>query len=488
MKLTAKLVVVFVLGIMVLIAINGYLAIRRETRLFAKDAADDAERLGSAMESMVKVVWENKGPVEALKMIRETTAHKYSMRIRWVWFDAVSGDPYEPQTPRERFAAVKIEKMVSFTVPDAGGGESIHAYWPITVDHPRRGGLELSKPTTLLEEKKRQVVVRTATLMIAMTLLTALLATVVGVGFVGRPLQRLIEKTRRVADGDLSGPIELNSHDELSQLAGSLNSMCEQLATSKARVEAETATRVAAMEQLRHADRLRTVGRLASGVAHELGTPLNVISGRANLIASGRLDDEQRTTSARTIKAEADRMAGTIRQLLDFARRNAPRKASVDLRHVAQQTIDLLSPLAEKRKIRLHFEAEEGEYVAMVDVGQAQQVLTNLIVNAVHASPDGGAVTVRLRRAHVDPPDSHEGPAGEYDCISVEDHGPGIEPENIEHLFEPFFTTKDVGEGTGLGLSIAYGIVQEHDGWIDVESRIGEGSVFRVYVPVESRS
>jgi len=115
-------------------------------------------------------------------------------------------------------------------------------------------------------------------------------------------------------------------------------------------------------------------------------------------------------------------------------------------------------------------------------------VLTNLIVNAVHASPEGSNVTIRLSRSHVNPPEDHAGAAGEYDCIAVEDHGQGIEPENIERLFEPFFTTKDIGEGTGLGLSIAYGIVHEHGGWIDVESRVGEGSIFTVFIPVESAS
>ena len=472
MKLTAKFVLVFVLGIMVLIAVNGYLAIRRETQQFEQDTTADAERLGSAMEPMVATAWREKGPGHALDMIKKSADPKYSMRIRWVWFDATAGDPYQPKTPRERLVA--IEKMVTFTVPEPSGEEFIHAYWPIPVSRERSGGLELSKPTSQLADKRRDVIVRTGLLMLSMTVLTAILATVVGVGFVGRPLKRLIDKTRRVAAGDLTGPVELGTHDELSELGASLNSMCEQLAASR--------------EQLRHADRLRTVGRLASGVAHELGTPLAVISGRAGLIASDKLDDSQRAESARTIKSEADRMAATIRQLLDFARRNTPRKTSVDLRQVVAQTIELLSPIADKRHARLVFDPPSEEATSLVDVGQIQQVVTNLIVNAVHASDENGEVAIRLERTQSQPPGEHEATPGVYDCISVTDHGQGIEPENIDQLFEPFFTTKDVGEGTGLGLSIAYGIVQEHGGWIDVTSRVGEGSVFRVYLPVETTS
>jgi two-component system NtrC family sensor kinase len=149
MKLTAKLVLVFVLGIMVLIAINGYLAIQRETQLFEQDATADAERLGSAMESMVAVVWHERGEIHALEMIQKTSAPKYAMRIRWVWFDASVGDPCEPRTPREQLTAVTIEKkMVTFTVPEPSGEEFIHSYWPIQVNPKRQGGLELSKPTT----------------------------------------------------------------------------------------------------------------------------------------------------------------------------------------------------------------------------------------------------------------------------------------------------------------------------------------------------
>ena len=488
MKLTVKLVVVFVLGIMLLIAANGYLRIQRETRAFEDDATADARRVGSVMEPMVATMWRERGQQPALEMIRKTSGPQYAMRIRWVWFDAAADDPHKPKAPREHLAAVTIDKTVVFRLPEENGAEFIHAYWPVQVHPERRGGLELSKPTTQLEEMKSDVILRTGGMMLATTLLTIVLATAVGVGFVGRPLKRLTEKTRRVAAGDLTGPVQLNTHDELAELADGLNTMCDRLSASQQQVEQETANRVAAMEQLRHADRLRTVGRLASGVAHELGTPLNVISGRAALIASDKLDDQQRTESAKTIKSEADRMAGTIRQLLDFARCNAPRKASVDLTHVIEQTIELLSPIADKRKVHVAFEPSEQGDLSMVDVGQIQQVLTNLIVNAMHASAERSDVAITLSRAEAHPPEDHEGSAGVYDCIVVQDHGVGIDPENIEHLFEPFFTTKDIGEGTGLGLSIAYGIVQEHSGWIDVASEVGHGSTFSVYLPVETTS
>jgi signal transduction histidine kinase len=299
-------------------------------------------------------------------------------------------------------------------------------------------------------------------------------------------LKQLIDKTRRIGAGDLTKPIRLRSRDELGELAESLNRMCDQLAESRASVERETAGRIAAMEQLRHADRLKTVGRLASGMAHELGTPLNVVSGRAGLIASGRLSTEEAVESASAIKQEADKMTAIIRQLLDFARRSAPHRASVDLRQVVRQTANLLTGIAERRGVAISVADLSQPAPVNVDVGQIQQVLSNLVVNATHAMPDGGNVRLSIHRQRARPPREHEGSEGDYCRVDVRDEGVGINEEDVPHVFEPFFTTKELGEGTGLGLSIAYGIVREHGGWIDVTSRPGEGSCFSVYLPEES--
>lgn len=262
--------------------------------------------------------------------------------------------------------------------------------------------------------------------------------------------------------------------------------MCDQLVESQATLLRETAARIAAMEQLRHADRLKTVGRLASGTAHGLGTPLNVVSGRAGLIVSGKLSAEEIVKSADAIQKEAKKMTAIIRQLLAFARRNTPKRTPVDLSRLVGQTIELLSPSAEKHRVMLSLSGDTQDTVAMVDADQIQQVLTNLIVNAGQAMPDGGAVQLAVHRTHARPPEGCDAAVGEYFRIDVEDEGQGISEESLRHVFEPFFTTKEVGEGTGLGLSIAYGIVQEHDGWIDVTSQPGEGSCFSVYLPEES--
>ena len=148
----------------------------------------------------------------------------------------------------------------------------------------------------------------------------------------------------------------------------------------------------------------------------------------------------------------------------------------------------MLRPIADKRRVTLSFEANEPVWEVVADSAQVQQVVTNLIVNAVQASPEAATVEVGLRASRGARRSGASGdgePARDFVCITVSDHGTGMGQDTLERVFEPFFTTKDVGEGTGLGLAVAYGIVQEHGGFITVESMLGEGSRFEVYLPIQ---
>jgi signal transduction histidine kinase len=226
-----------------------------------------------------------------------------------------------------------------------------------------------------------------------------------------------------------------------------------------------------------------TVGKLASGIAHELGTPLNVVAGRARMIMEPDVTPEEVQNNARIVVEQSERMTRIIRQLLDFARRRGPQKAPCNLAQVARQTVSLLRPLAEKRGVQAAVLAPDDLADVEADGSQIQQVLTNLVVNAVHAMDKGGTVTVTLTDEDATPPPDHGGVRARWLRVDVADSGKGIAPEHLSHIFEPFFTTKDVGEGTGLGLSVAYGMVREHGGWIAVRSQLGQGSTFSVYLP-----
>jgi signal transduction histidine kinase len=308
---------------------------------------------------------------------------------------------------------------------------------------------------------------------------------------VGRPLAKLAQKARSIGAGDLSGTLNLRQRDEIGELAREIDAMCGRLVQARSSLAGETEARLRAMEQLRHADRLATVGKLASGIAHEVGTPLGVALVRANMISSGRIGGEEAREGARIIGEQVERIARIIRQLLDFARGQlvrppgeGARREPVDVAGLVEKTLSLVRPLADKRQLTIDLHAAPGLPKPRLDEGQIQQVLLNLLVNSIYASDHPGKVMVDVSLVNTTAPADLGGAKGEYLCLSVADQGVGIPAEVLPRIFEPFFTTKGVGEGAGLGLSVAYGIVREHGGWIDVQSAAREGSRFSIYLPL----
>jgi signal transduction histidine kinase len=310
---------------------------------------------------------------------------------------------------------------------------------------------------------------------------------VLGLVLVGRPLAELVAQARRVGEGDLSYRIPTRRRDEIAKLAQEMNRMCERLRAAHESEQAQADAKMRPLSQLRHADRLATVGRLAAGLAHELGTPLNVVHARARQMATGATGPAEIGDKSRIIVEQVDRMTKLIRQLLDFARKRELQPSEVDVRALVDRAVTLLEPIARKRGVSLTLTGIAEPLLGQVDPEQMTQVILNVVMNAVHATDSGRAVSLTLGRGRATPP--AEDGRGEQSCLRIEvrDEGTGIASESLARIFEPFFTTKDVGEGTGLGLSVAYGIVKDHGGWIDVASRPGVGSVFTVWLPEGGR-
>jgi signal transduction histidine kinase len=485
MKLTAKLVLLFLVITSLLLAVDSYLALRRERSFFHADMKRDAELLAGAVQRMVEDVGGAEGLERALELIDDLNRRQRRLKIRWVWLDAVPGEPGPLRDAGPAPAQERISETESsaFSVRDDDGRGHFFTYSP-TRFAGRAGAVEIVQPLDAMDRHLRTSMRSSLWLAGALVVLCAMLFVPLGVRMVGRPLRRLAEKARAVGAGDLSRPVSVAGHDELSELGTAMNLMCTELAASQANLRAETAERIAAIERLRHADRLRTIGQLASGVAHELGTPLNVVSGRASQIAKGGLSLDEARAAAEIIKGQSARMTEIIRQLLHFARRQPPRKSLADLWQVLRQASGLLEPIARKRDAELDVGEEEEAAFASIDPGQIEQVLTNLLINAIDAMPEGGRVRAAIHRERTAPPADPQAAASAFWRIDVQDEGEGIPEDQLDLLFEPFFTTKG-GEGTGLGLSIAQGIVEEHGGWITVASEAGRGTRLSVYLPVE---
>ncbi|MBL8910214.1 MAG: HAMP domain-containing histidine kinase [Archangium sp.] len=358
-------------------------------------------------------------------------------------------------------------------------------WMPVTLTNGQPGVLWIHENLAAEKSALNNIISNHAWSAGGLAMLWAVVAIWLGAVVVGRPMRALAEKARRVSKGDYSGPVTIGQADEIGELAREMNHMCEELEAGAVRLRRETLERETAMGALRHADRLTTVGLLAAGLAHELGTPLNVVSVRAKMIALGEVaaPDDIRA-SAEIIHQQSAQMTRIIRQLLDFARRSQPAMSTVKLDELVQRSLAMLQPLADKAKCRFVAEGLAPETLE-ADPNQLQQALTNLVVNAIQAMPQGGAVHVSVARETATPPADVGGPPVACARLDVRDEGPGIPKDVMGRVFEPFFTTKPVGDGNGLGLPVAWGIVRDHRGWISIASPPGAGATFSLFLPLE---
>jgi len=225
-------------------------------------------------------------------------------------------------------------------------------------------------------------------------------------------------------------------------------------------------------DQLRHADRLATIGQLAAGVAHELNEPLGNILGFAQLAKKCPELPGQAKEDIEKIEAASLHARETIKKLLVFARQTPPQRRPVQLNRLIEEGLHFFKARCAKEGVELVLELSPDLPEITADPAQLNQVLVNLVVNALQAMPNGGRLTVRTQ-------------AGEdHVSVLVEDTGAGMTEDVIEKLFVPFFTTKDVGDGTGLGLPVAHGIVTSHGGSIKADSAIGRGTRFEIELPL----
>jgi two-component system, NtrC family, sensor kinase len=228
-------------------------------------------------------------------------------------------------------------------------------------------------------------------------------------------------------------------------------------------------------EALRHqvtrAEKLASIGRLAAGVAHEINNPLTGVLTFSHLMREKPNMDAQDREDLDLIIRETTRAADIVRGLLDFARERPVLMERLDLNEVVRRTVRLIANQKKFEKITIEELLQEGLPQVRGDMNQLQQVLLNLSLNACTAMPSGGTLTI------------HTAAVEEKVMLKIRDTGCGIKPELLDRIFEPFFTTQDVGKGTGLGLSVTHGIIEQHGGELEVQSRVGEGSEFTIYLP-----
>ncbi|BCS53476.1 sensor histidine kinase [Geobacter sp. SVR] len=302
-----------------------------------------------------------------------------------------------------------------------------------------------------------------------------------------RPVNRLLAATEKITDGHYGQRVQVSGSFELVRLAESFNAMSGTLLLKERQVTAHVAALEKANADLRQAreetlrsEKMASIGLLAAGMAHEIGTPLASIMGYAELLGGEEPNGATVHDYADRISRDCARIDRIVRGLLDYSRSRASSLETVDLGRLAAESIELLSRQGAFRHIHVSTAFEEGLAPVMADPHQLQQALINLMLNSRDALAEGGKLAIRGK---VDNQGLSSGRSGAV-RIEVLDNGSGIPAEHVSRIFDPFFTTKAPGKGTGLGLAIVARIIEGMGGRIAVKSRIGAGSCFAIWLPI----
>ncbi|HEX9017142.1 MAG TPA: ATP-binding protein, partial [Chloroflexota bacterium] len=334
----------------------------------------------------------------------------------------------------------------------------------------RAGALILADSEEMVDKERLSMgsALHTFTVVAIAFLLMMLASMAFVAGFLTRavltPLARFVSYTARIGAGDYT-PIRpaRKYRDEFSDLAIAVNQMLQELKVRQ--------------EQLLQAGKMAAVGTLTSGIAHEINNPLNNIALTTESLIDEFQDysDEDKIRMLRQLYTQVERAGSTVRNLLDFTRKETPAFTTVTVQDVIGSTLRLVSNELKLGQVESYLELPPDLPKVSGNPRNLQQVFLNLFLNAIQAMPDGGKLTVRATVQE-----------DQLLRVDVSDTGVGIPPENLGKVFDPFFTTKEPGQGTGLGLSVSYGIIEKHRGRITVSSKVGEGTTFSVFLPLKA--
>jgi len=415
---------------------------------------------------------------------------------------------------KDQINLLKKEKDLS-SLHEVGEGKWLEVIVPLHLGTKVMGGIRvvstLDEAQSYLSKKRdRTFILTLSSILILLITLTMLFRKLVG-----DPIQKLVEAMSRAEKGDLETEAYVRSDDELGKLGRNFNRMLKtiretheqniQLLTQVNQFNEELTRKIGeatselakrneelrllnealfeSQRQLSQSEKLAAVGQVSATMAHQIGTPLNSISGYIQLILQdGNLQPKDRDR-LKIIESQLDRLADSVKNLLSFTRQPKPQMRALRVNEVLEELIHLSEPWFLTRNVRLHTQFSPELPSILGDPTHLQTLFLNLITNALDAMPQGGVLTIETRQT----PYTLSSKDRRWIEISIADTGIGITEESKKRIFDPFFTTKKMGEGTGLGLAICEKIVKEHSGKMDIESEVGKGSTFSVTIPVFER-
>ncbi|MBO0797197.1 MAG: HAMP domain-containing protein [Blastocatellia bacterium] len=348
---------------------------------------------------------------------------------------------------------------------------------PINIRGKSRGAFEIAQPMSFIRAdfaRARREIIFVSLLLFSMIILAVVAVTRFSLL---RPINELLRGAAALGRGDHGYRVAVPGiGSEFTSLASEFNRMADKLDEQRENAAREAERRLKLERELKHSERLASIGRLAAGIAHEIGTPLNVIDMRTEQITRDLNGVRERShRNAMIIRAQVERITRIVRQLLTLARPYKLKNEPIDMTALISGTLELLETEAQSSRVFTEFHCSRP-VMAHGDREYLQQVFTNIILNAIQSMPDGGLLRIEF----------NEGEPAEGRrilTVSISDTGIGIRPDDLPRIFEPFYTTKDVGSGTGLGLTVSHSIIEEHGGWIEAANNDEGGATFTIHLP-----
>ncbi|OGB94808.1 MAG: hypothetical protein A3H39_15390 [candidate division NC10 bacterium RIFCSPLOWO2_02_FULL_66_22] len=497
MRIATRLTLLLLAAVALVIAGFGYIRAHQERQRLTAEVQQEVLVLANAIKLTVEHALRDRQPQDIRELLTEMVRNPNPVdRIRI--FDrrledissAISDVAATTLIPQAELEQVLKSGRTIVRYLDSPARPAAYAILPLKT---RRGAtigvLEVVHVATRVQ---RQIQEATHDQILRLSLLSLTIALVIWLTVrvsIRQPIAQLVRTALAFGRGDLSRRLVLKRRDEVGQLASAFNRMAESIQAAQAQIVAEAQARVELERQVQQAQKLAAVGRLASEVAHEIGTPLNIVSGRAEVIQKGLATDHPLSRHVATILRQIERISGIIRQLLEYTRPRRPTVRPVAVGPILTRTVELLEPMARQRQVTVQAQAPEALPSLLADPDQLQQVLLNLVTNALDATPPGGQVRLAVQPADAEAPDGRpriqRGHAVEPSLtLVVSDTGRGMPRDQLEQIFEPFFSTKERRGGTGLGMPIVEDIVRAHRGAIEVQSAEGAGTAVLLQWPV----
>lgn len=480
MGIGARLILVLTLATAAIMAVAGFMLLRQRDAALQTAMRTELRAHALTLQIALQEDYEAGRIADAQRLIDHLSDNPKVYAV--VLFDAEGRVAMlsDPLIPEEIHYPVEVRHVIATgeTIEldrSINEQEVFSILMPIRVGARNYGAFEIAQPASFVKAEiahSRSSIAAITFLLFVAIFLVVLIVTRTSLS---RPVKELLRGAAAVGQGDFDYRVIVPKRGgEFARLAKDFNRMADSLSEQRQAARREAEERLDLERALRRSERLAFIGRIATGVAHEIGAPLNVIYARAGqllTLVDGPLNARQRHISI--IRAQSERITRIVRELLDLAHPVELRKDRIDLSNLIAGSVELIETEAARANVVVETRIPDGVMIH-VDRESLQQVLMNIYLNAIQAMPKGGRLQIECRYVKND---------RTFVAVRISDTGPGILPEHIGHIFEPFYTTKKVGHGTGLGLAVVGRIIEEHGGRIDAANNPESGASFTIYLP-----